>query len=87
MKALLGSSTRNSVQLVELETKLCWLTYIMASFIGERTSYGSADADDLADGDMSVRLFQLMSLQHAVIAQVCLFGLNSDLRAEERRHE
>jgi hypothetical protein len=53
-----------------LECKLAWLAYIMGGFIGERTSYSSTDADDLADGDMAVRLFQLMSLQQAWASQV-----------------
>ena len=44
------------------EGRLTWLVYIIGAVIGGRVSFASTDEHDNLDGELVVRVLQLMSL-------------------------
>lgn len=51
--------------------QLTWLVYIIGAILGGRGAISSPEEHDLIDGELAARVFQLMSLNDAVINQVC----------------
>ena len=49
------------------EGRLTWLVYIIGAVIGGRVSFASTDEHDNLDGELVVRVLQLMSLGEAGI--------------------
>ncbi|XP_077169023.1 ran-binding protein 17 [Paroedura picta] len=59
---LLQSSSRNPMALSVQEGRLAWLVYLVGTVVGGRLTYTSTDEHDAMDGELSCRVFQLISL-------------------------
>ncbi|XP_065590543.1 ran-binding protein 17 [Cyrtonyx montezumae] len=66
---LLLSSSRNPLEITVQEGRLAWLVYFVGTFVGGRLTYTSTDEHDAMDGELSCRVFQLMSLMDAQLPQ------------------
>ncbi|OXB77418.1 UNVERIFIED_CONTAM: hypothetical protein H355_012125 [Colinus virginianus] len=66
---LLHSSSRNPLEITVQEGRLAWLVYFVGTFVGGRLTYTSTDEHDAMDGELSCRVFQLMSLMDAQLPQ------------------
>ncbi|OXB64986.1 hypothetical protein ASZ78_007389 [Callipepla squamata] len=66
---LLHSSSRNPLEITVQEGRLAWLVYFVGTFVGGRLTYTSTDEHDAMDGELSCRVFQLMSLTDAHLLQ------------------
>ncbi|XP_064886178.1 ran-binding protein 17 isoform X2 [Columba livia] len=66
---LLHSSSRNPIEITVQEGRLAWLVYFVGAFVGGRLTYTSTDEHDAMDGELSCRVFQLMSLMDAQLPQ------------------
>uniref|UniRef100_A0A8C6Y2C5 RAN binding protein 17 n=1 Tax=Naja naja TaxID=35670 RepID=A0A8C6Y2C5_NAJNA len=62
---LLQSSSRNSLAISIQEGRLAWLVYLVGTVVGGRLTYTSTDEHDAMDGELSCRVFQLISLMDA----------------------
>ncbi|KAJ6659205.1 hypothetical protein lerEdw1_019250 [Lerista edwardsae] len=62
---LLQSSSRNPVAISIQEGCLAWLVYLVGTVVGGRLTYTSTDEHDAMDGELSCRVFQLISLMDA----------------------
>jgi exportin-7 len=52
------------------EGRLTWLVYIIGAAIGGRIFLNSTDEHDAMDGELAVRVLQLMNFTDARLAQV-----------------
>ncbi|XP_060088769.1 ran-binding protein 17 isoform X2 [Heteronotia binoei] len=59
---LLQSSSRNPLALSIQEGRFAWLVYLVGTVVGGRLTYTSTDEHDAMDGELSCRVFQLISL-------------------------
>nr|XP_034966037.1 ran-binding protein 17 isoform X4 [Zootoca vivipara] len=59
---LLQSSSRNPLAISIQEGCLAWLVYLVGTVVGGRLTYTSTDEHDAMDGELSCRVFQLISL-------------------------
>ncbi|KAK4814112.1 hypothetical protein QYF61_008207 [Mycteria americana] len=66
---LLHSSSRNPLEITVQEGHLAWLVYFVGTFVGGRLTYTSTDEHDAMDGELSCRVFQLISLMDAQLPQ------------------
>ncbi|XP_053935534.1 ran-binding protein 17 isoform X5 [Cuculus canorus] len=66
---LLHSSSRNPLEIIVQEGRLAWLVYFVGAFVGGRLTYTSTDEHDAMDGELSCRVFQLISLMDAQLPQ------------------
>ncbi|XP_040458926.1 ran-binding protein 17 isoform X3 [Falco naumanni] len=66
---LLHSSSRNPLEITVQEGRLAWLVYFVGTFVGGRLTYTSTDEHDAMDGELSCRVFQLISLMDAQLPQ------------------
>ncbi|KAM6056117.1 ran-binding protein 17 isoform 2-T2 [Chlamydotis macqueenii] len=66
---LLHSSSRNPIEITVQEGRLAWLVYFVGTFVGGRLTYTSTDEHDAMDGELSCRVFQLISLMDAQLPQ------------------
>ncbi|XP_071670919.1 ran-binding protein 17 isoform X2 [Patagioenas fasciata] len=66
---LLHSSSRNPIEITVQEGRLAWLVYFVGAFVEGRLTYTSTDEHDAMDGELSCRVFQLMSLMDAQLPQ------------------
>lgn len=58
------SSTSSNIELIVKEGQLTWLVYIIGAVIGGRMSYsygGNSEEHDMYDGELVVRVLQLMN--------------------------
>ncbi|XP_065265466.1 ran-binding protein 17 isoform X3 [Emys orbicularis] len=62
---LLHSSSRNPLEITVQEGRLAWLVYLVGTVVGGRLTYTSTDEHDAMDGELSCRVFQLISLMDA----------------------
>ncbi|XP_077782608.1 ran-binding protein 17 isoform X6 [Podarcis muralis] len=62
---LLQSSSRNPLAISIQEGCLAWLVYLVGTVVGGRLTYTSTDEHDAMDGELSCRVFQLISLMDA----------------------
>ncbi|XP_061312398.1 ran-binding protein 17 isoform X1 [Pezoporus flaviventris] len=66
---LLHSSSRNPLEITVQEGCLAWLVYFVGAFVGGRLTYTSTEEHDAMDGELSCRVFQLISLMDAQLPQ------------------
>ncbi|KAM4653602.1 LOW QUALITY PROTEIN: ran-binding protein 17 [Amazona ochrocephala] len=66
---LLHSSSRNPLEIMVQEGCLAWLVYFVGAFMGGRLTYTSTEKHDAMDGELSCRVFQLISLMDAQLPQ------------------
>ncbi|XP_065226842.1 exportin-7 isoform X3 [Planococcus citri] len=66
---LVNSSNRLQVDLNIQEIRLTWLVYIIGAAIGGRVSFNTNDEHDVMDGEMVVRVLQLMNLTDSRLPQ------------------
>nr|XP_060642247.1 ran-binding protein 17 [Anolis sagrei ordinatus] len=62
---LLQSCSRNPLAVSIQEGRLAWLVYLVGTVVGGRLTYTSTDEHDAMDGELSCRVFQLISLMDA----------------------
>ncbi|XP_044300166.1 ran-binding protein 17-like isoform X2 [Varanus komodoensis] len=62
---LLQSSSRNPLATSIQEGRLAWLVYFVGTVVGGRLTYTSTEEHDAMDGELSCRVFQLISLMDA----------------------
>lgn len=66
---LSNSPNANSIEIKIHEGQLTWLVYIIGAGIGGRMSFTANDNHDLMDGELVVRVLQLISLTDARLPQ------------------
>ncbi|XP_077908518.1 ran-binding protein 17 isoform X5 [Ictidomys tridecemlineatus] len=59
---LLHSASAITVDMAIQEGRLAWLVYLVGTVVGGRLTYTSTDEHDAMDGELSCRVFQLISL-------------------------
>ncbi|KAM9254070.1 LOW QUALITY PROTEIN: ran-binding protein 17 [Dugong dugon] len=59
---LLHSASGITVDMAVQEGRLAWLVYLVGTVVGGRLTYTSTDEHDAMDGELSCRVFQLISL-------------------------
>ncbi|ELK28902.1 Ran-binding protein 17, partial [Myotis davidii] len=59
---LLHSASGVTVDMAIQEGRLAWLVYLVGTVVGGRLTYTSTDEHDAMDGELSCRVFQLISL-------------------------
>nr|XP_021527902.1 ran-binding protein 17 [Aotus nancymaae] len=59
---LLHSASGITVDITIQEGRLAWLVYLVGTVVGGRLTYTSTDEHDAMDGELSCRVFQLISL-------------------------
>ncbi|KAM5169770.1 ran-binding protein 17 isoform 5-T6 [Callospermophilus lateralis] len=59
---LLHSASGITVDMAIQEGRLAWLVYLVGTVVGGRLTYTSTDEHDAMDGELSCRVFQLISL-------------------------
>ncbi|XP_055989080.1 ran-binding protein 17 [Sorex fumeus] len=59
---LLGAPSQSQAGLAVQEGRLAWLVYLVGTVVGGRLTYTSTDEHDAMDGELSCRVFQLISL-------------------------
>ncbi|XP_032116220.1 ran-binding protein 17 isoform X2 [Sapajus apella] len=59
---LLHSASDITVDITIQEGRLAWLVYLVGTVVGGRLTYTSTDEHDAMDGELSCRVFQLISL-------------------------
>eukprot|EP00026_Physarum_polycephalum_P001451 Phypoly_transcript_01453.p1 GENE.Phypoly_transcript_01453~~Phypoly_transcript_01453.p1 ORF type:complete len:1056 (-),score=108.05 Phypoly_transcript_01453:168-3335(-) len=69
LAASLTAEPTTSPNLPVIEGQLTWLVYIIGAILGGRGAISSSEEHDLIDGELAARVFQLMSLNDAVINQ------------------
>uniref|UniRef100_A0A6I8NG61 RAN binding protein 17 n=1 Tax=Ornithorhynchus anatinus TaxID=9258 RepID=A0A6I8NG61_ORNAN len=65
----LQASNRNPLEIAVQEGRLAWLVYLVGTVVGGRLTYTSTDEHDAMDGELSCRVFQLISLMDAQLPQ------------------
>ncbi|XP_005376380.1 PREDICTED: ran-binding protein 17 isoform X1 [Chinchilla lanigera] len=66
---LLHSPSRITVDMEIQEGRLAWLVYLVGTVVGGRLTYTSTDEHDVMDGELSCRVFQLISLMDTGLPQ------------------
>ncbi|XP_068014902.1 ran-binding protein 17 isoform X2 [Melanerpes formicivorus] len=66
---LLHASSRNPLEITVQEGRLAWLVYFVGTFVGGRLTYTSTDEHDAMDGELSCRVFQLITLMDAQLPE------------------
>ncbi|KAM6224221.1 ran-binding protein 17 [Rhynchocyon petersi] len=66
---LLHSASRITVDVAIQEGRLAWLVYLVGAVVGGRLTYTSTDEHDAMDGELSCRVFQLISLMDTGLPQ------------------
>ncbi|XP_066129351.1 ran-binding protein 17 isoform X2 [Saccopteryx bilineata] len=66
---LLHSASRITVDMAIQEGRLAWLVYLVGTVVGGRLTYTSTDEHDAMDGELSCRVFQLISLMDTGLPQ------------------
>lgn len=66
---LLNSPTALPMDITIQEARLTWLVYIIGSAIGGRIQFGTNDEHDVMDGELVVRVLQLMNLTDSRLPQ------------------
>ncbi|XP_070630612.1 ran-binding protein 17 isoform X6 [Bos indicus] len=66
---LLHSASRVTVDMAIQEGRLAWLVYLVGTVVGGRLTYTSTDEHDAMDGELSCRVFQLISLMDTGLPQ------------------
>lgn len=59
----------NNVEIKILEGKLTWLVYFIGSAIGGRVSFTACEEHDIMDGELVLRVLQLMNLTDRQLSQ------------------
>ena len=67
---LRANPLNNELEVAIQEGRLTWLVYIIGAAIGGRVFLNSTDEHDAMDGELSLRVLQLMNLTDARLAQV-----------------
>lgn len=67
---LLNNPVNNSIEIAIHEAQLTWLVYIIGAAIGGRMTFTANDEHDILDGDLVVRVLQLMSLTDSRLPQI-----------------
>ncbi|XP_059589432.1 ran-binding protein 17 isoform X2 [Alligator mississippiensis] len=62
---LFDQNARNYQKLLHSSGRLAWLVYFVGTVVGGRLTYTSTDEHDTMDGELSCRVFQLISLLDA----------------------
>ncbi|KAI9028957.1 armadillo-type protein [Phycomyces nitens] len=62
-----------------IETKFAWLVYVISAFVGGRPSYLSSDDLDAIDGELTVKVLQLMEVNQILQNQHGTAVLNQKL--------
>uniref|UniRef100_A0A4X2JYI6 RAN binding protein 17 n=1 Tax=Vombatus ursinus TaxID=29139 RepID=A0A4X2JYI6_VOMUR len=68
---LIQSSARRSIDIAVQEGRLAWLVYLVGTVVGGRLTYTSTDEHDAMDGELSCRVFQLISLLDSRLPRCC----------------
>ncbi|XP_073913870.1 ran-binding protein 17 isoform X1 [Castor canadensis] len=66
---LLHSASGMTVDMAIQEGRLAWLVYLVGTVVGGRLTYTSTDEHDAMDGELSCRVFQLISLMDTRLPQ------------------
>ncbi|XP_033617364.1 ran-binding protein 17, partial [Fukomys damarensis] len=66
---LLHSPSRTTLDIAIQEGRLAWLVYLVGTVVGGRLTYTSTDEHDVMDGELSCRVFQLISLMDTGLPQ------------------
>ncbi|XP_049564046.1 ran-binding protein 17 isoform X5 [Orcinus orca] len=66
---LLHSASGITVDMAIQEGRLAWLVYLVGTVVGGRLTYTSTDEHDAMDGELSCRVFQLISLMDTGLPQ------------------
>ncbi|XP_057397089.1 ran-binding protein 17 isoform X2 [Balaenoptera acutorostrata] len=66
---LLHSASGITVDVAIQEGRLAWLVYLVGTVVGGRLTYTSTDEHDAMDGELSCRVFQLISLMDTGLPQ------------------
>ncbi|XP_070332943.1 ran-binding protein 17 isoform X1 [Odocoileus virginianus] len=66
---LLRSTSGITVDMAVQEGRLAWLVYLVGTVVGGRLTYTSTDEHDAMDGELSCRVFQLISLMDTGLPQ------------------
>ncbi|XP_048190081.1 ran-binding protein 17 isoform X3 [Perognathus longimembris pacificus] len=66
---LLHSASGITVDMAIQEGRLAWLVYLVGTVVGGRLTYTSTDEHDAMDGELSCRVFQLISLMDTRLPQ------------------
>ncbi|XP_066888405.1 ran-binding protein 17 isoform X6 [Kogia breviceps] len=66
---LLHSTSGITVDMAIQEGRLAWLVYLVGTVVGGRLTYTSTDEHDAMDGELSCRVFQLISLMDTGLPQ------------------
>ncbi|XP_062044685.1 ran-binding protein 17 isoform X5 [Lepus europaeus] len=66
---LLHSASGLTVDMAIQEGRLAWLVYLVGTVVGGRLTYTSTDEHDAMDGELSCRVFQLISLMDTGLPQ------------------
>ncbi|XP_036913653.1 ran-binding protein 17 isoform X2 [Sturnira hondurensis] len=66
---LLRSASGATVDMTIQEGRLAWLVYLVGTVVGGRLTYTSTDEHDAMDGELSCRVFQLISLMDTGLPQ------------------
>ncbi|XP_069855305.1 ran-binding protein 17 isoform X2 [Dipodomys merriami] len=66
---LLHSASGTNVDMAIQEGRLAWLVYLVGTVVGGRLTYTSTDEHDAMDGELSCRVFQLISLMDTRLPQ------------------
>lgn len=72
---LRANPLNNELEVAIQEGRLTWLVYIIGAAIGGRVFLNSTDEHDAMDGELSLRVLQLMNLTDARLAQVIHFNI------------
>lgn len=65
----LGRQSQNPIEIAIQESQLTWLVYIIGAAIGGRMSFTTDDEHDVMDGELIVRVLQLMNLTDVRLPQ------------------
>ncbi|XP_078006672.1 ran-binding protein 17 isoform X3 [Phascolarctos cinereus] len=68
---LIQSSARRHIDIAVQEGRLAWLVYLVGTVVGGRLTYTSTDEHDVMDGELSCRVFQLISLLDSRLPRCC----------------
>ncbi|XP_047273488.1 ran-binding protein 17 isoform X11 [Homo sapiens] len=60
-----------TVDITIQEGRLAWLVYLVGTVVGGRLTYTSTDEHDAMDGELSCRVFQLISLMDTGLPRCC----------------
>lgn len=67
---ILTHQVPNQIEMAITESQLTWLVYIIGSAISSRMSFSTSDENDVMDGELVLRVLQLMTLTDARLPQM-----------------